>query len=146
MHYFSIFFKRFNKPCVNFFTRLDEIRKLLGNFEKIKFWMKILKKNWIFILFFEYLLLKIEHSEITPFFYNNFFGFGGGDFPPCPGYALGISNTYVCGRSVRILLKPVLGKIVIHFSANSLILAAFSKFIGATDYVPKALSNGEESQ
>ena len=25
----------------------------------------------------EKLLLKIEHSEITPFFYNNFFHFGG---------------------------------------------------------------------
>ena len=34
------------------------------------------------------MLLKIELSEITPFFYN-FFGFGGGDFPSFPpGYAL----------------------------------------------------------
>ena len=37
--------------------------------------------------FFGNLLLKIEPSEITPFFFNNFFGLGGG-FPP--GYALAI--------------------------------------------------------
>ena len=53
-----------------------------------KFLMKILLKNGIFILFlilfFENLLLKIEPSEITPVFYNNFFGFGGGGFPPSP--------------------------------------------------------------
>ena len=33
MKYFSIFFKKFNKPCVNFFARLDEKHKLLGTFE-----------------------------------------------------------------------------------------------------------------
>ena len=32
----------------------------------------------------EKLLLKIELSEITPFFYKNFFGFGGGNFSPPP--------------------------------------------------------------
>ena len=31
-----------------------------------------------FFIFFENLLLKIELSEIRPFFYNIFFGFGGG--------------------------------------------------------------------
>ena len=37
----------------------------------------------------EILLLKIEPSEITPVFYNNFFRFGGGEFSPRspPGYA-----------------------------------------------------------
>ena len=39
---------------------------------------------FLFFIFFENLLLKIELSEITPFFYNNFFGFGGGEFPPFP--------------------------------------------------------------
>ena len=53
--------------------------------------MKILQKNSIFlflILFFENVLLKIAPSEIAPFFYNIFFGFGG-IFPLPPlGYAL----------------------------------------------------------
>ena len=34
------------------------------------------------------MLLKIEPSEITPFFYNIFSVSGGGDFPLAPGYAL----------------------------------------------------------
>ena len=60
---------------------MDEKRKLLGNFE-IFYENSIEKFNFIFI--FENLLLKIEPSEITPLFYNNFFGFGGGGFPPFP--------------------------------------------------------------
>ena len=78
-----------------FFARLDEKHKLLGNFEKIlKFFDEnsLEKLNFLIfsIYFFENLLLKIEPSEITPVFYNNFFGFGGGgNFPPSPpGYAL----------------------------------------------------------
>ena len=78
-----------------FFARLDEKCKLLGKFEKI---LKIFDENsienlnfyFIFILFFENLLLNIEPSEITPVFYNIFRFRGGGDFPlPPPGYALG---------------------------------------------------------
>ena len=40
------------------------------------------------------MLLKIQSSEITPFFYNNFFGFfGGGGFSPFPpGYAFAPNN------------------------------------------------------
>ena len=63
-----------------FFARLGEKSKSLGNFEKIlKFFDEnsIEKLNFLFFIFFENLLLKIELSEITPFFYNNFFGFGG---------------------------------------------------------------------
>ena len=77
---------------------MDEKSKLLGNFEKIlKFFdenslekLNFLFFNFYFLFFSENLLLKIELSEITPFFYNNFFGFwGGGNFPPFPpGYAL----------------------------------------------------------
>ena len=58
---------------------MDENRKLLRNFEKI---LKIFdensieKLNFYFIFILENLLLKIEPSEITPFF-----GFGGGGFP-----------------------------------------------------------------
>ena len=64
----------------SFFARLDEKHKLLGNFEKIlKFFDKnsLEKLNFLFFIFylFENLLLKIELSEITPFFYKNPFGF-----------------------------------------------------------------------
>ena len=82
----------------SFFACLDDKHKLLGNFEKIlKFFDEnsLEKLNFLFLFFFENLLLKIELSEITPFFYNNFFGFvGGGDFPPFPhpGYALGVGD------------------------------------------------------
>ena len=75
-----------------------------------KFWeflMKILLKNWIFILFlifilffilfFENLLLKIEPSEITPVFYNNSFGFGGGEFPPFPPWLRPCRLLYITG-------------------------------------------------
>ena len=58
---------------------MDEKPKLLENFEI--FWWKFYWKIEFFI-FFENLLLKIELSEITPFFYNNFFGFGGGGISP----------------------------------------------------------------
>ena len=69
-----------------FFARLDEQHKLLGNFEIL---LKIFEKNsiekWHFKLFLEKLLLKIEPSEMTSFFYNNFFPFrGGGNVPYVP--------------------------------------------------------------
>ena len=88
---------------LKFFARLDENPKLLGTFEKI---LKFFDENsieklhfysflFLFFISFENLLLKIELSEITPFFYNNFFGFRGGGISPLPpGYALdgGCSN------------------------------------------------------
>ena len=87
---------------------MDEKPKLLGNFEKIlKFFDEnsIEKLNFLFFYFFENLLLKIELSEITPFFYNNFFGFGG-DFPPSPpGYALGKSYIFFRDLSIEFHLK-----------------------------------------
>ena len=46
-----------------------------------------MKIYFIFVL--EYLLLKIESPEITPFLCKNLFGIGG-DYPLPPGYALGI--------------------------------------------------------
>ena len=84
--FLDIFQKNFNKPSVNFcaFGRKTQI---VGKFLKKcwKFSKKILLKNWIFILFFENFLLKIEPPEITPVFYNNFvFGFGGGVSPLSP--------------------------------------------------------------
>ena len=94
MHRFCIFFDIFSKACVEFFACLCEKRKFLRNFENIlKFFdensIEKLNFYFIFILFFENLLLKIKLSEIRPFFYNNFFGLGGGGFPSFPpGYAL----------------------------------------------------------
>ena len=41
MNYFSIFFKKVNKRCVNF-SRVCTKNKLLGNFEKF---LKIFEKN-----------------------------------------------------------------------------------------------------
>ena len=91
LKYFS---KRINKPCVNFlcaWTKNANCWEILRKFWK--FLMKILLKNWIFILFlfkiifnlvFENLLLNIEPSEITPVFYHNFFGFGWGGISPFP--------------------------------------------------------------
>ena len=88
MHYFCIFLKNSNKSFVNFlgvWTKNPNFWEILRKFWK--FLMKILLKNWIFILFFilffENLLLKIEPSEITPVFYNNF-SVSGGNFPPFP--------------------------------------------------------------
>ena len=43
-------------------------------------------------------MLKIEPSEITPFFYNNFFDFGGGERSLCPppGGAYDMLKTIEC--------------------------------------------------
>ena len=70
--------------CILIFGRLDEKYKLLANFEKIlKFFDKNSIENWFFLFFIENFLIKLELSEITPFFYNNFFVFGGISlFPP----------------------------------------------------------------
>ena len=61
----------------SFFAHFGEKHKLLGNFEKIlKFFDKNSLEKLNFYLFLEKLLLKIEPSEITSFFYNNVFHFG----------------------------------------------------------------------
>ena len=53
MHYFSIFLKKFNKACVQFFAPLDEKHKLLENFEKIfENFEKKIAKNALFLAFF----------------------------------------------------------------------------------------------
>ena len=86
MQYFSIFFKKFNKPRVNFLRVWTKNAKCSANlriFEE----NSIEKWNFLFVIFIyfyflEILLLKIEASEITSFFYNNFFGSRG--VPPLP--------------------------------------------------------------
>ena len=77
-----IFSNEFNKPCVNFWrvwrknTNCLEILRILEKSDK----NSIEKLNFYRLL--ERLLLKIEPTEITPFFYNNFFQFrGAGTFP-----------------------------------------------------------------
>ena len=57
------------------------VGKFRANFEN--FWWKFYRKIEMLFYFLDNLLLKLETSEITPFFYNNFFAFGGGgNFPP----------------------------------------------------------------
>ena len=92
MHNLSIFFKCFNKACVNssrIWTKNANFWEILR--KNCNVLMKIPLKNWILYFylynfnFFANLLLKIEPSEITPFFYNILFGFGvGGKFPTSP--------------------------------------------------------------
>ena len=86
-------------------ARLDEKRKLVGNFEKIfdKNLIEKLNFYFVFILIMEILLLKIEPSEITPFFYNNFSVSGKGISPFPPGYALSASSArgnFLVGNNV----------------------------------------------
>ena len=85
MHYFSIFFKRLTNHALNFcaFGRKTQIvGKFWENFEN--FWWKFYRKlHFYFIFILENLLVKIEPSEITPFFYNNF-SVWVGEFPLSP--------------------------------------------------------------
>ena len=78
MKHFRLFCKKISKPCVKFSRVWTKNTIRWGNFEKI---LKIFDENSIeklnFYLFWEYLLLKIKPSEITSFFYNNFFPVGG---------------------------------------------------------------------
>ena len=83
------------------FARLEEKRKLLGNSEKnLKMFDEnsIEKLNFHFIFILENLLQKIEPSEMTPFFYNNFFGFGE-IFPFPHGYALWFRLKLIASRA-----------------------------------------------
>ena len=49
------------------------------------FWWKFYRKIQIFYFnFFRIFVIQNRASEITPFFYNNFFGLGGGIFPFSP--------------------------------------------------------------
>ena len=90
MHYLSIFFKRFNKPCVNFSRIFDEKRKALGNFEKI---VKIFDENAIeklnFFIFIRKFVTKNRAFGNNTIFLQQFFRFrGGGNFPLSTGYAI----------------------------------------------------------
>ena len=89
MHYLSIFFKKITNNELNFcaFGRKTQIAGRFWENSEI-FWWNFYRKIEFFYFYFFNLLLKIEPSVITPFFYNNFFRFRG-DFPPSPpAYAL----------------------------------------------------------
>ena len=76
---FQHIFQKINKACVNFsrvWTKIANCQEILKIFDE----NSIEKWNFYFIL--ENLLLKIETSEITPFFYKKFSVSGGGGFPP----------------------------------------------------------------
>ena len=78
MHYFIIFFKIFNQQCVNF---LRDWTKNTNCWEILR----KMQKKIEFLIILENFLLKIEPSEIIPFFYNIFsVGGWGGGFPPSP--------------------------------------------------------------
>ena len=79
-----------------YFARLDEKHNLLGYFEK-NFDENSIEKLNFFIL--ENLLLNIEPSETTPFFYNSFSVSGGGG---SPGYGLSSKS-----RIWQVLIKIV---------------------------------------
>ena len=98
VHYFGIFFKKINKPSVKFLRVWTKnancweiLRKFLINFKK----SNSIENLIFYFYFFGNLLLKIEPSKITPFFYNIFsVSVGGGDFPlpPC----LRPWHAYIC--------------------------------------------------
>ena len=86
------FLAYFSKNLTNhalIFCAFGRKTHMLGNSEKI---LKVFDETsieklniyFICICSLENLLLKIEPSEITPFFCNNFFGFGGGRIFPLP--------------------------------------------------------------
>ena len=83
MLYFRLFCKKISKPRGQFlrvWTKNTIVWEILRNF-----WWKFNGKIEFFSIFWENLLLKIETSEITSFFYDNFFRFGGGGSnPPTP--------------------------------------------------------------
>ena len=77
IHYFSIFFKAFNKPCLNFsrvWRKTTMFWVILRNVWKC---LIILKRKIDFWWFLERSLLKMEHSEITSHFYNKLSMFAG---------------------------------------------------------------------
>ena len=119
--------------------------QFVGNFEQI---LKIFDENsmekwnfyFIFIFIQDNLLLKIEPSEITPFFFNNFFGFGGGGFP-LPRLAtplLSIDSVGCAASLTMITFEPVvrqasfIGKlsraIILHFCGKYLDPRVFTNF------------------
>ena len=110
--------KNISKPCVNFSSVWTQNTIVWGKIEKS---LNVFDENSMeklnFFLFWEILLLKIESSELTSFFYNDFFLFGGGRFeapnPPPP-----LRTPLASATTIDIAL-------ILHFK----ILSVFKKFI-----------------
>ena len=91
MHYFCIFFKKFNKPCVNFCPfgrKMQIVVKFLKNFEE----NSIEKLNFYFIFnfIFRKFVTKYRAFGNNTSFLQQFFSVSG-DFPHFPvGYALAL--------------------------------------------------------
>ena len=86
MHYFSIFFKKFNKPCVNFsrvWTKNTNCWENLTNFRK--FFIKIQWENWI-VNAFGKVVAKNRAFGNNIIFLQQFFSISGwrGTFPMFP--------------------------------------------------------------
>ena len=106
----AYFSKDLTNPCVHFSPfgqKTQIVGKFWENFEN--FWWKF---NWklTFIRIFGKFVTKKEPSEITPFFYNNFFGFGGGGIshpslpnPPMANYKMKNWLIKVCLSKLLIL-------------------------------------------
>ena len=78
-----------------FGRQMQIVGKFWENFEI--FWWKFYRKIEIFNFLLFYYYRKFVTKNIAfgnkPVFYNNFFGFGGGGFPPFPpGYAFGMKS------------------------------------------------------
>ena len=84
MHYFSIVFKKFNNHSLIFCAfggKTQIVGKFWETFENI-WWRFYRKIAFVFYFNFGKCVIKIEHSEIKPFFYNIFSVSGGGSpFP-----------------------------------------------------------------
>ena len=121
----AYFSKNLTNPRAQF-SLFGQKHKLLGNFEKI---LKILDENstenWMLLLFFENLLLKIEPSEITPFSYYNSFGFGE-IFSPSPKSASGNGHSHI--NSVKASILCCLGLLLgIHSSFWKIVFERYSQ-------------------
>ena len=87
MHYLSIFFKRFNKACVNFSRVRTKNAKCWEILRKLwKFLMKILYKNGFFYFYFvgKFVTKNRAFGNSTIFLQQFFWFRGGGEFPPFP--------------------------------------------------------------
>ena len=139
MHYCSPFSFKFSKPSVNASrlwtknTNCWEILRKLRNFL-----IKIHQEKLNFYLFLEKLLLKIEPSEITSFFYNIFFNFGVGTFtifPHCRRHwlctFLKIASNYFSsgsGSPVTVLIKIYDIEVLLYFLHDFLECSFLSQY------------------
>ena len=102
MLYFCLFYTKFYEPCFNFARVWTKNTNCWKIFDEI---LKILDENSIekltSKLFLENLMLKIEPSEITSFFYNNFFHFRGVERSRCSPW---LRHCFMCFKFLLSIL------------------------------------------